>query len=40
MDNDVGLAGIIRVLRKTLVNIGVEITDNSFPQAEANRVCG
>lgn len=39
MDNDVGLAGTIRVLRKTLTNIGVEIMDISFPQAEANRVC-
>lgn len=39
MDNDVGLAGTIRVLRKTLANIGVEIMDISFPQAEANRVC-
>lgn len=40
MDSDVSLAGTVRVLSRTLAKAHVEIADISFPQAEANRVCG
>jgi chromosomal replication initiator protein len=33
LNSDAGLAGTVRVLRKTLVNTTVEITNISFPQA-------
>ena len=40
MDDDVDLARAVRALRKALVHTGVEIMDISFPQGEANQVCG
>lgn len=40
MDSDASLAGAVRMLSKTLADTRVEITDISFPQAGATRVCG
>lgn len=40
MEDDAGLARTVQVLRKTLVNAGVEIADISFPQKRGYRVCG
>ena len=40
MNDNAGITQAIHVLRKTLANMGVEITDISFPQGEMSRVCG
>ena len=40
MGSNASLAGTVRVLSRTLADTRVEITDISFPQAGAERVCG